>query len=200
LLGTLGLPWLWLVWRAWRIGARAGTETSGCHAVLVLGAQLHNDRPTPEFIQRLDRARALYAGGRVERIVVLGGVTRENRLSEATVGRAWLLQHGVSPDRLLIEEASRHTLENLYQARALPDLSTGGRLALVTSRYHLARAQLMAQGLGLQVVPCGAESTMPHRLGYALRLFSEGWFNHWYHVGRGWARLTRNRRSMERIS
>ncbi|HEX8375719.1 MAG TPA: ElyC/SanA/YdcF family protein, partial [Geminicoccaceae bacterium] len=95
------------------------------------------------------------------------------------------------------EDTSRHTLENLLRYRAA--FGGGGRVVLVTSRAHLARAGLMARDLGIEHELCAAEPVWratPAALASAL---AEAAFTHWYVVGRAFARLTRNRRMLARI-
>ena len=70
----------------------------------------------------------------------------------------------------------------------------------MTSRFHVARASLMARHLGLPHLLCAAEDRLRPTPSAALRLLREALFLHWYVVGRGFARLTGNRAMLARIS
>jgi vancomycin permeability regulator SanA len=166
-----------------------------CDLLLVPGHRLEENRPVRVFTQRLDRACQLFAQGLVGRILVLGGRTGANSLSEAELGRSYLLGCGVPASALEAECSSRHTLENLRMARDHMG-SSNPRLGLVSSRYHLARCLALAAGLGLHPAPCAAEERPALRLHDWLR---EAFFLHWYHTGRLWSELTRNEASLKRI-
>ena len=171
---------------------------SPARQIVVLGRRLDaRGRPGAAFQARLGRALALWrAAGPVE-IVVLGGRARGAATSEAAAGRAWLLARGVPEAAIRVEDRSRHTLENLRCYRA--GFAVAGTPALlVSSRVHLARVRLMAQGLALPHRLCAAEA----RRAAALRLpdlLVEAFFVHWYRVGRGFARQTGNARMLRRI-
>ncbi len=98
-----------------------------------------------------------------------------------------------------MEKRSRHTLENLKHARALlADASEP--VTLVSSRAHLARCATLARGLGLDCRLCGAEERFQPTMTSVGQVVREAYYLHWYHVGRHWSRLTRNRKSLARIS
>lgn len=165
---------------------------------VVLGVRLQQGAIGRDYRLRLERAFSLWQrqGGDV---IILGGVTDGGPLSEAAVGRDYLRQRGLPVGAITIEEASRHTLENLQNARPLLQ-RLSGRPLLITNRYHLARVVAMADGIGIAHLPCAAETDFLWSLPQLLRLLSESFFLHWYRVGRGWSRLTRNHHSLSRIS
>jgi len=198
---TLGLSLLAALWQVLRIACSAPSRPTGpVRQALVLGTRLTEGRPGHAFRARLDRALALSAQQPSLEVVILGGVTAPGAPAEAAAGRRYLLAAGLAPDRIATEARSRHTLENLREFRAAFRPAGGGPpLLLVTSRTHLARAMLMARGLGLPVLPCAAEEgRLPLRAWR--RLPAEAFLLHWYVVGRGFARATGNRRMLARIS
>lgn len=165
---------------AWRTPTSAGP----CAAVAVLGHRLDADgQPTAAFHQRLHRGRAVAAHGAM--LHVLGGVTRPPFPSEGNVGRGLLLRAGVPADRVVAEQRSRHTLENLRALRA--SLPPGSPVVLVTCRAHLARAGLMARAMGLPHVLCAAEDRFSPRPG----LLREAALLHWHQTGWLLARVAR---------
>ena len=74
------------------------------------------------------------------------------------------------------------------------------RQVLVSRRYHLARAQALARGLGLQPVLCAAEERLGRDPWTCWRLVLEAYYLHWYAVGKTWSRWTGNRHSLARIT
>ncbi len=166
----------------------AGTPAEGGQGdIIVLGKQLGADgRPNDVFRARLDRAAALASGN--------GCAT------EAAAGRAYLVASGVPAWRVEVEDRSRHTLENLRLYRAAYAGRVAGTAALVTSRFHLARAAAMADGLGIAQRPCAAEAGLSPSPAMLRALLTEAFLLHWYWAGATFSRWTRNERMLARIT
>ncbi|MGB1580131.1 MAG: YdcF family protein [Nevskiales bacterium] len=195
---TAGISWLLVSLRVLHMALSTSNRIAPADWILVLGRQLLGGAVTLDYAARLDRAVALAAAQPAARIMVLGGQTSEGPFTEAEQGRRYLLQRGIAADRIHMESASLHTLENLQNAR--DDLGEQpGRVLLITSRYHLARSCTLARGLGFDVRPCAAEAQFAWSLRSLWRLLLEAAYIHWYWVGRGWASLIRNQGSLERI-
>jgi uncharacterized SAM-binding protein YcdF (DUF218 family) len=180
--------------------ARRTASSAAGDAVLVLGMRSRHGVPERAYRARLDRALALSRSNPDARIIVLGGRTTEGQPSEAEIGRLYLVANGFPAERILAEDRSRHTLENLQEYRAAFPLSGGGLPVLVTSRFHLARTALLARGLGIEHVPCAAEERLSWTVRNILLLTREAFFIHWYVVGRTYARISGNRRMAARIT
>jgi len=198
IVGSGGLSLLAVQWRVWRMAATTRTSAPQCRQLLVLGLQLQNGQCSKGFRRRLRRAASLLEHGRGETVHILGGVTSPGAPSEAAAGRDFLLGEGCEPERLFLEESSRHTLENLQQIRRL--LGDELDCTLITSRYHLARTAAMARGMGLETHLCAAEDSFRLTPQSVFRLVSEGFLLHWYYSGFFWAKLVRDHKSLERIS
>jgi uncharacterized SAM-binding protein YcdF (DUF218 family) len=136
-------------------------------------------RPDPELYDSSDRvwhAARLYHRGVAPRIVVSGGAYAVQAgeappdQTEAAAMRTFLLALGVPDTAIVMEGKSLNTIENMEDARALVGT---GKVALVTSGYHMPRALRLAKRAGLnaeafptdwQVLPGTApwwESLMP---------------------------------------
>jgi uncharacterized SAM-binding protein YcdF (DUF218 family) len=200
LIATAGASLAWQVRIVRQAARRTATDVPPLDLLLVPGVRLRDDAVTPAYAQRLDRAALLWHGGRAGEILILGGRTGRASVSEAEQGRRYLIDHGIPGDRIRIEDRSAHTLENLRFARALSQRHGHRALALVTSRSHLARCRTMAEGLNLRPVLCAAEDRWRDSATGTLDLLREGYFLHWYKVGRAWSRWTGNRRSLAKIS
>lgn len=199
-----GVVWLGYLIHVCRVAARSPLQPPRRMVVLVFGRRLERDLPAQDYCQRLQRALALVQAARTDRLLLLGGCS-DGQCSEAAVGHAWLLQHGL-PERIRVEleQDSADSLENLRHARSL--LQAGGNeaelppVALVTSRYHLARCLLLARRLGFDGVPVAAEAALPLRPGYLARLLMEASYLMWIDLGVRWASLIGHRRMAARIS
>src|SRR2546426_7462035 len=70
----------------------ARDQATTADAIAVLGAAQYNGHPSPVFRARLDHAATLYMRGFAPVVLVTGGVGSRDSLSEAEVGRRYLLQ------------------------------------------------------------------------------------------------------------
>ncbi len=195
---TLGVSLIW-TWGLVRHRARHAVApvVSAGDCALVMAMRLRNGAVGADYRLRLQRAAALPAG---VRLILLGGHTTPGPLSEAEAGARYLQQLGVARERMILEDRSRHTLENLQQARQLlRDLGCQQPL-LISNRYHLARCHYMAQGLELEVRLCPAEDRWPGGWRSMLLLLRETFFLHWYLTGRVWGRLSANERIQKKIT
>lgn len=195
-----GLYLAYLALRVLRTARGAPTAVPAGALVLVLGHQLDTaGRPSPDFQARLRRAAECRRGSADCRLLLLGGVTRPGQTSEAAAG-ARFLREGLGVDGPIeIEDASRHTLENLRNA--LPQIAAAPErpLVLLSSRYHLARALIFAETMGLQAQPCAAEPTLRPGAALLWQVGREALYLHWYLIGLFWARSTGNARMLARL-
>lgn len=196
---TLGLSLIPSMCSVYRTAKTSPCNVPAGSFLLVMGARLENDRITTFFRQRLDRALALIKGEKGLRILLLGGITGNNRISEAEMGRQYLLRNGVDPDHVMLEDQSRHTLENLKHARTL-FASRACSATILSNRFHLARCSALARGLGIEHALCAAEDELRPSFAVAGQLLLEAYYLHWYKAGRRWSRWTGNKKSLERIS
>ncbi|WP_179378280.1 YdcF family protein [Jannaschia marina] len=124
---------------------------------IVLGAAVRPDgTPSPTLALRVDHAVTLWRTGRAERICLTGGIGRHGP-SEARVARDRAHAAGIPEAALLLEEASTTTLENIAFAAPL----CAAPLILVTNRWHLPRALMIARLLGLGATGSGPRATAP---------------------------------------
>lgn len=198
---SAGLVWLGYLIHVWRIATRSPLSPPRRMTVLVFGRRLEQGAPGHDYRQRLQRALALARQQQTDHLLLLGGRSGSG-LSEAAAGEAWLRRHDLAGDvRVELEQDSVDSLENLRHARRL--LQEQGSLppvALVTSRYHLARCLLLARRLGFDSMAVAAEPSLPRHARYLGRLVLEAGYLMWIDIGMRWARLIGHARMAARIS
>ena len=125
-------------------------------AALVLGAKTQDNVMSNALRARVDYAIELYHTGQVGAVIFTGGFRDKDparEWSESALARDYAMQRGVPSERIWIEQRSTTTLENLREAQAIVNAQGFAQVALISDRWHLARAQAMARDLGLSVVP-----------------------------------------------
>ena len=91
-------------------------------------------------------------------IIPSGGQGSDERVSEARAMSDYLIAHGIPADHILLEDRSTTTRENLLYSRQIIDnRQSSGRVALVSSNYHIYRCLLLARDVGLKCTGIGAD-------------------------------------------
>ena len=132
-----------------QIQARA---TAGADYLIVLGAQWKGNRPSYMLQQRLDTA-AQYLHENPDTFVIVSGGKGSNEVIPEAEGMALYLEQisGIAPERILREEYSKDTYENLlFSANCLDKAED--RVVIVTNNYHMFRALKTAQKQGYKRV------------------------------------------------
>jgi uncharacterized SAM-binding protein YcdF (DUF218 family) len=139
--------------------------------VIVLGAGLRGTELSQTLRLRLDRSLDIINSRADIPIILSGGQGPGEDISEAEAMRNYLLRHGVSDDRIILEDKSTSTEENI---RFSMDLAAEQgilkpKLLLVTSDYHMYRAKWIARQLGSDAYGLSSESPFYLKLNYMLR-------------------------------
>ncbi|AGG90816.1 MULTISPECIES: YdcF family protein [Rhodanobacter] len=201
---SAGLVWLGYLIHVCRVAMRSPLAPPRRMVTLVFGRRLERDVPEHDYRQRLRRALALAEQQQTGHLLLLGGCSG-GQCSEAAAGHAWLRLHRLPGEvQVQLEQESVDSLENLRHARRLLLAEAGDAglppVALVTSRYHLARCLLLARRLGFDGNPVAAEPTLPWQRRYLGLLLLEASYLMWIDLGLRWAGLIGHRRMRARIS
>ena len=131
--------------------------------IVVLGCKIAKDgSATPLLKGRLDAAVHWYEiGGKKAKIIVSGGKGRDEVTSEAEAMKRYLLQKGIPEEKILPEDRSANTRENLLFSKEVM-VRDGGepRFLIVTSNYHVMRAVIAARELHLNAQGVGGKTAM----------------------------------------
>jgi uncharacterized SAM-binding protein YcdF (DUF218 family) len=129
-------------------------------AIVVLGAAQYEGRPSPIYQARLEHALELYRDGVAPLLVFTGGrgVAGE-RWTEGAAGRRWAEAHGVPSDRILVEESSKTTYQNLDGVADLLRPKGMRDVVLVSDPFHMFRALAQAREVGLEPHPSPTRSS-----------------------------------------
>lgn len=116
-------------------------------AVIVLGAGVNGRTPSLVLESRIEAAAAYLSAHPKIPVVLSGGQGSGEEISEARAMQEGLTALGIDPERLILEEASLDTVQNLNNSMALLEArgfdSCEGTVAVVTSDFHLFRVRLL---------------------------------------------------------
>ena len=118
---------------------------------IVLGAKVNkNGEPSLSLHYRLEAAVAYLEQYPHVKVIVSGGQGKEEPMSEAERMYLFLKEAGIEEERILQEDTSTSTYENLnYSKRLLPEGET--KVTIISSDFHLTRAKYLAEKLALKV-------------------------------------------------
>ena len=120
-------------------------EATAADAIAVLGAAQYNGRPSPVFRARLDHAAALYQRGLAPVVLVTGGVGTGDSLSEAEVGRQYLVKLGLPHEGVIALAPATTTAASLDRiARWFQNRPTR-RVVLVSDGFHMLRLHILSE-------------------------------------------------------
>lgn len=155
------------------IQASSGDGDFEVQYVIVLGAAVKGETPSLALTERLDAALDYLNAHPDCSAVVSGGQGSGEDISEAEAMKRYLVQNGIAPERIIKEDLSTSTRENLQysfdiirSAGADPEKDA----AVVTSEYHIYRTQLIAHSMGVSIKGIPAETThITVRVNYFIR-------------------------------
>lgn len=119
--------------------------------VIVLGSGIFPDgRLSLSLRSRLDAAYDYLTAHPDVKCIVAGGQGDNEPISEAQAMQRDLISRGIDVNRIYVEAESTSTEENLtYALDIMEQNNLSGKAAVVTSDYHIFRALLLAERLGL---------------------------------------------------
>jgi vancomycin permeability regulator SanA len=126
-----------------RVGEVAQAPASD--VVIVFGAGLWGDRPSPYLAHRLDAVAELYRAGKVKVVLVTGDNSR-TEYDEPDAMRVYLTGQGVPDARIVSDYAGFDTWDSCVRARKIFGVD---RAVLVSQDFHIRRAVALCRAAGV---------------------------------------------------
>ncbi len=118
--------------------------------VIVLGGKIEDGRPRLMLARRLHMAAGYLGENPAARCIVTGGQGADEDQPEAHVMRDYLLELGIRPERIEIEDASRDTRENItFSAAIIREKGLSESVTIVSDGFHQLRAAYFCRQNGL---------------------------------------------------
>lgn len=128
--------------------------------VIVLGARLYGDIPSPTLKFRLNSALDYLEDYSDPKVIVTGGQGSGESITEALAMKTYLENKGVNSHQIILEDKSTSTFENLNNSiDKINELTSNKdiKILIVSSDYHLFRAKMIARQFDLTVYTKGAK-------------------------------------------
>lgn len=126
--------------------------TSNARAIIILGAKVNDFPATPSNVlkERLDTAIDYLDNNLTTLAIVSGGKGPDETESEACVMARYLIERGIQKNRVLIEDQSTSTAENLINSAHF--ISPSDKVVICTSDFHMYRSLKLARRFNYQNV------------------------------------------------
>ena len=127
--------------------------------VIIHGAGLlEGNRVSKLLSDRIDKAIEVYHKDPTPPVMIpSGGQGTDETVSEARAMADYLLSKGIPEEKIIPEDKSTTTYENLLNSKSIIDGRADGHyIALVTSNYHVYRALRHCRKIGLECTGIGS--------------------------------------------
>jgi uncharacterized SAM-binding protein YcdF (DUF218 family) len=125
---------------------------------IVLGAGIRGDQVRGSLARRLDKVIQYHEKNPKAMIIVCGGKGAQETITEAFAMERYLIERGIPEGKILKEDQSTSTLENLEFARKILDnhFPQEYTSVLITNDFHVFRAIRIARYIGIHANHLGA--------------------------------------------
>jgi SanA protein len=129
------------------------SKLSDVDCIIILGAGIWGDKPSPMLEDRLQEGIKLYQNNVSDKIIMSGDHGREE-YDEVNIMKKYAIENGVPSENIFMDHAGFSTYESIYRAK---DIFKAKKVVIVTQKYHLYRALYIANQLGLEAYGVGAD-------------------------------------------
>lgn len=121
--------------------------------IVVLGAGIWGDKPSPMLEDRLLQAIDLYQNNISSKIIMSGDHGKQD-YDEVNTMKDFAIEKGVPSESIFMDHAGFSSYESIYRAK---EIFGAKKIVIVTQKYHLYRALYIANQLGIESYGVGAD-------------------------------------------
>ena len=128
------------------ISIKEAKKLKDVDAIIVLGAGVWGDSPSPLLRDRLITGIEVYEKGISNKIIMSGDHGRKN-YDEVNIMKEYAIDEGVPSEDIFMDHAGFSTYDSIYRAKYI---FKAKKIIIVTQKYHLYRALYIAKQLGIE--------------------------------------------------
>ena len=126
---------------------------SDIDCIIILGAGIWGDKPSPMLEDRLLEGIKLYQN-KVSDKIIMSGDNGKEEYNEVEIMKNYAKEKGIPSENIFMDHAGFSTYESIYRAK---EIFEAKKVVIVTQKYHLYRALYVANQLGLEAYGVGAD-------------------------------------------
>lgn len=116
--------------------------------MIILGAHVYGERMSANLKYRVETAYEYLQENKETKVILSGGQGSGEKITEAEAMRRYLVEKGVVSERIIVEDTSRNTEENIQNSMKKMD-AKANRVIIVSNDFHVYRAVGIAKKLGI---------------------------------------------------
>lgn len=121
-------------------------ELEDVDCILILGAGIWGEKPSPMLEDRLLEGIDLYKNN-VSNKIIMSGDHGTKEYDEVNVMKSFAIDRDVKSEDIFMDHAGFSTYESLYRAK---EIFQAKKIVIVTQKYHMYRALYIAKQLGIE--------------------------------------------------
>ena len=129
------------------------TNLKDIDCIIILGAGIWGDKPSPMLEDRLLEGINLY-NNNVSNKIIMSGDHGRKEYDEVNIMKKYAIEKGIPSENIFMDHAGFSTYESIYRAK---EIFEAKKVVIVTQKYHLYRALYIANQLGLEAYGVGAD-------------------------------------------
>ncbi|WP_218943996.1 YdcF family protein [Bacillus aquiflavi] len=137
--------------------------------LIVLGAKVNGEEMSPSLYNRAQKALEYLQNNLDTKVILTGGQGPDEGIAEAEALRRFFEKEGLQKDRILIEDRSTSTYENLLFTKKLYGIE---KAVIVSNDFHLYRSVKLAEKLKIEAYPLAAETPATKKIFMYLREYA----------------------------
>ncbi|HJJ04773.1 MAG TPA: YdcF family protein [Clostridiaceae bacterium] len=135
------------------IGENECEKLSDIDCIIILGAGIWGDKPSPMLEDRLLEGIKLYQNNVSNKIIMSGDHGRKE-YNEVKIMKDYAIEKGIPSENIFMDHAGFSSYESIYRAK---EIFGANKIVIVTQKYHLYRALYIANQLGIEAYGVGAD-------------------------------------------
>ncbi|MFY9174213.1 MAG: YdcF family protein [Peptococcia bacterium] len=154
------------------INSAHSEEEEKIEYVVILGAGLRGEELSLTLYNRLKTGIMYLNQNKQSKVIVTGGQGPGEDITEAEGMRRFLIARGIDENRIIIEDKSTSTFENLLYTKRIFEEQfsySDKKIMIVTCDFHIFRAKFLASRLGFEPYGLPSPSVSYLRPYYYLR-------------------------------
>ena len=155
------------------IDSNISKDTQTVPYIVVLGGGLLGDKPGNVLEGRLDKGIEYLNTHKNTKVICSGGQGVGEEVPESVAMKNYLISKGIKKDRILLEERSKSTIENLVYSREILEKlnAQNDKIIIVTSSFNILRVRMIANDLNINTGYLGSASKFRFNINYSIREF-----------------------------
>ena len=129
------------------------TKLSDIDCIIILGAGIWGDSPSPMLEDRLLEGIDLYQKN-ISNKIIMSGYHGKKEYDEVNIMKDFAIEKGIPSENIFMDHAGFSTYESIYRAK---EIFEAKKVVIITQKYHLYRALYIAEQLGIEAYGVGAD-------------------------------------------